>query len=255
MGEISSSRYVVNAGWDDVPHLDERTKRELLDATPPYLRDARSKGVPSLGAGAIYPIPWEEVSVAPFAIPAFWKKGYALDVGWNKTAGLWGAQDPADGVLYVYSEHYQGQELPSVHADAIKARGEWIKGAIDPAARGRSQVDGKVLMTQYQQAGLKLVTAVNAVEPGLHEVWSLLVSGRLKFFTTLRNTEAEYRLYRRAQKKDENGVTRVKIVKKNDHLMDDVRYLVMTWANIASVKPADTFAGLPQQAADKIAGY
>ena len=36
------------AGWDDVPHLEERTKTELLESTPPHLRDARSKGIPSL---------------------------------------------------------------------------------------------------------------------------------------------------------------------------------------------------------------
>ena len=29
MPQISPSRYMVNAGWDDVPHLDEQTKREL----------------------------------------------------------------------------------------------------------------------------------------------------------------------------------------------------------------------------------
>lgn len=255
MAEVSASRYVVHAGWEDAAHLDDKTKRELMEATPPYLRDARSKGIPSLGAGAIYPIPWEEVSCAPFAIPAYWKKGYALDVGWNKTAGLWGAQDPSDGMMYVYSEHYQGQELPSVHAGAIKARGDWMTGAIDPAARGRSQADGRTLISQYQQQGLKLETAINAVEPGLHEVWSLLVTGRLKLFTTLQSTAAEYRLYRRAQKTDENGVTRTKIVKKNDHLMDALRYLVMTWAAIARTKPNDTFAGQTSQAADRLAGY
>ena len=35
MGEVSPSRYVVQAGWDSVPHLDDKTKKELLDSTPP----------------------------------------------------------------------------------------------------------------------------------------------------------------------------------------------------------------------------
>jgi len=35
MGEISASKYVVQAGWSSVPHLDEKTKRELLASTPP----------------------------------------------------------------------------------------------------------------------------------------------------------------------------------------------------------------------------
>ena len=51
MGEVSPSRYVVQAGWDSVPHLDEKTKQELIDSTPEYLRDARSKGEPTMGSG------------------------------------------------------------------------------------------------------------------------------------------------------------------------------------------------------------
>ena len=50
------SRAVIMAGWDDVPHLSEEAKMDLLKSMPPHQRDARSKGVPSLGAGAIYPV-------------------------------------------------------------------------------------------------------------------------------------------------------------------------------------------------------
>lgn len=49
MPAVSTSKYVVNAGWDDVPHLDARSKSEMLAATPPHLRKARAKGEPSLG--------------------------------------------------------------------------------------------------------------------------------------------------------------------------------------------------------------
>ena len=36
---------VIQAGWDDVPHLDETEKAALLATTPPFQRDARSGGV------------------------------------------------------------------------------------------------------------------------------------------------------------------------------------------------------------------
>ncbi len=229
MPEVSPSRYLVQAGWDDVPHLNAKTKAELLDSTPPYLRDARSKGIPGLGAGAIYPVAESEIIVDPFVIPAYWRRGYGMDVGWNRTAAIWGAQDPTDGVIYAHAEHYMGQALPVVHATAIKGRGEWIKGAIDPASRSAGQDDGKKLLAQYRSLGLKLTEADNAVETGLHLVWSLLSTGRLKLFRTLQNTLAEYRIYRR----DEKG----KIVKANDHLMDALRYMIMTWAKVASTRP------------------
>jgi phage terminase large subunit-like protein len=50
------SKYVVQAGWKDVPHLDEEEKRKLVANTPPYQIKARTDGEPTLGAGAIYPI-------------------------------------------------------------------------------------------------------------------------------------------------------------------------------------------------------
>lgn len=248
MGRVSESKYMVNAGWDDVPHLDDTTKRQLLAATPPHLRDARSKGSPSMGAGAIYPIPLEEVTVKPFEIPPFWRRGYGFDVGWNRTAAVWLAEDPTDGTLYAYTEHYQGQAIPAIHAMAIKARGDWMKGAIDPASRGRDQNEGKQLFVTYETLGLKIIPADNSVEAGIYEVWSRLSVGRLRFFSTLQNLPSEYRIYRR----DERG----KIVKKNDHLMDALRYGVLTFPKIGSVKLGQTLGGgNTGHAVDKLAGY
>lgn len=231
MPEISESKFLVTAGWDDVPHLDEKTKRELLASIPPFQRDARSKGTPSLGMGAIYPVPESEITVAPFAIPDFWPRGYALDPGWNRTAALWAAHDRAHDVVYFYTEHYRGQAEPSVHAAAIRARGEWIPGLIDPAANGRSQRDGEQLMADYIALGLKLGVAVNNVESGLYDLWERFSTGRLKVFSTCRNFLAEYRLYRR----DEKG----RVVKEFDHLMDCGRYRI-AGGGLASmiVKPA-----------------
>lgn len=223
------SKGVVMAGWDDVPHLSTADKADLLKATPPYLRDARSKGIPRLGAGAIYPIEESEITVDPFQIPRHYPRAYALDVGWKRTAALWGAFDREADTWFLYAEYYRGQVEPSVHAAAIRARGEWIPGVIDPAARGRSQDDGKKLMTQYEELGLELTIADNGVESGLFDCYERLSTGRLKVFKTLRNFLAEYRLYRR----DENG----KIVKVADHLMDDMRYLVRTGPLVMTTEP------------------
>lgn len=247
MTEISPSKYTVMAGWDDVPHLSEQTKKELLESTPPHLRDARSKGIPSLGAGAIYPVPIDDIKIEPFPIPVYWPRVFAMDVGWNKTAAIWGAIDKDSNMIYLYSEHYRGQAEPEVHAAAIKARGAWIPGVVDPASRGRSQVDGKRLYDIYCDQGLKLITAENAVEAGIYAVLSLLSTGRLKVFSTLTHFFSEYKLYRR----DENG----KIIKEHDHLIDCVRYLVMSGLPIAALKPADTAPAPQYLPADREIGY
>lgn len=231
------SKYVVFAGWADVPHLSEEAKAGLLSAYQPHERDARTKGIPSLGAGAIYPVPEEDIVCDPIEFPAWFEHCYALDVGWNRTAALWGARDPETDIVYLYAEYYRGQAEPAVHAAAIRARGEWIPGVIDPAARGRGQGDGNQLLQNYQDLGLRLTVANNAVHAGIDTVWQRLSTGRLKVFRHLQNFLAEYRIYRR----DEKG----RIVKENDHLQDCCRYLCLSGIPLATIRPPEQWGGRP----------
>lgn len=223
------SKYTVMAGWDDVPHLTEEDKRISLEGIHPHQREARSKGIPQLGSGAIYPVPESDITVDDFKIPDHWPREYKLDVGWNRTAALWWAIDRETDTRYVYAEYYRSEAEPIVHATGIRAHGDWIPGDIDPAANGRGQADGKRLVDQYQKLGLNLGFAINDVESGLVEAWGLLSTGRIKVFKSLSNFFTEYRLYRR----DDKG----RIVKKDDHLMDCLRYLVNGRGNRAKVKP------------------
>lgn len=234
--DVKFPKYVTNVTWDDVPHLTQEMKEELLASTPPNLRDARSKGEPTVGAGRIYPLPLDDIVCSDFEIPKYWRKAYALDVGWNNTAATWGAWDESTDTIYVYSEHKQGEVQPIIHAAAIKARGNWIKGCIDPASRGRSQTDGEKLFELYTLpehrggCNLNLILATNAVDAGIYEVWQRLSTGRLKFFKSCTMLQKEFNLYHR----DDKG----KIVKKNDHLLDCLRYLIMSNNSIWQYQPA-----------------
>ena len=232
LGDVSQ-RVCIQAGWNDAPHLTEEDKKKLFAAIPPHQREARTKGIPQLGSGAIYPFAEEDVTCAPFEIPVHFKKVYGFDVGWNRTAAVWLAYDGDTDTLYQYAEHYRGQAEPAVHASAIKGRGEWIPGVIDPAARGRGQKDGEKLIDAYggPGIGLHLFLADNAVEAGLFDVYQRFTTGRLKIFTTCRNTLAEFRIYRR----DEKG----QIVKENDHAMDALRYAVRSGIAVAAYPPKD----------------
>jgi phage terminase large subunit-like protein len=239
-----SGKFVVMATWDDVPHLSQKTKETLWNSIPPFQRDARSKGIPQLGAGAIYPVPESDILVDDFSIPDHWPRVYGMDVGWNRTAVLWGALDRDNDILYLTREYYRGQAEPSVHASAIKGakdKDAWIPGVLDPASRGRSQVDGSQLLQDYIDLGLDIEVAFNGVESGIYDVWQRLSSGRLKVFKSLTNWLFEFRLYRR----DEKG----RIVKEHDHAMDAMRYLVMSGLERAKVKP------LPKEADDDFSDF
>ncbi len=216
--DVAYPRWVEICTWDDVPHLTAEEKAKTLASTPPQLRDARSKGVPTVGEGLVYPVDPKNIVVDDFQIPKYYKKLYGMDVGWNNTAVCWGAWDIENDIVYIYSEHKMGQAEPVVHAKAVKSRGAWIKGQIDPAARGRSQIDGETLYNLYRKEGLKIYPANNAVEAGIFDIWERFTTGRLKIFKSCGMVLRELSLYHR----DEKG----KIVKTNDHLLDSLRYLI-----------------------------
>ncbi len=219
------TKYLDMIGWDDVPHLQPPhiTKEELDElegSILPHQRQARRTGRPALGSGAIYPIDEDTLLIDPIPLAKHWPRAYALDVGWRRTAALWGAWDQDSNIFYLTHEYYRAEQEPIVHAHAIRSVGAWMTGAIDPAAEASNQKDGSKLKLEYEDLGLKLVNANNAVNAGLLHVLTLMQAGQLKVFRTLTSWTTELRLYRR----DEKG----KIVKVNDHLMDDMRYLLMT---------------------------
>lgn len=223
-------KFVVMVGWKDVPHISPEQMHEMLQKIPPHMIDVKTKGIPYRGRGAIYPVPEEDITCKPFAIPRHWPKAYAFDPGWNKTAAIWGAHDRESDILYLYSEYYGSYAEPLIHAAGIRARGKWIQGVCDPSTKsGGKGKDGVAFLELYEREGLILTLADNAVEPGLFEVYQRLSTGRLKVFNTLLNFFYEYRMYRR----DDNG----KIVKKNDHLMDTTRYLVMSGFDVMETEP------------------
>jgi hypothetical protein len=228
------SKFTVTATWDDVPHLDERTKKELWDSIPPYQRDSRSKGVPSLGPGAIYPVPESEIRVADFELPAHYPRVWALDTGWKHFGCVWGALDRETQIVYLYREYVRGQAEPPIHVDGIKASGVWIPGVGDAAAVNLK--DGRSMIEIYRELGLDIELPDKSLEAGILDVWQRLSSGKLKVFASLQKWFEAFRLYRR----DDNGGV-VKIVSQTEtqrfDLMDCTRYLIRSGLKRAIVKP------------------
>lgn len=238
----SSDKYYTQASWDDTNHLSEPEKKALRQTLRPHEIEAREKGVPSLGAGRVYPIKESDIAIKRFDIPPTFKRVFGMDFGWtNPTAVVWLAYDEPSDTIYITDVYARNELTPEQHVKNIRARGVWIPGVADPAGQGANQADGISLMSRYADHGLHLTPAENHVDSGLMLILERMQAGKLKVFDDLELWWKEFRVYRRV----ESG----KIVKRNDHLMDAMRYAIVSGLPLAKVK------GNPQQYLRRSAGW
>lgn len=219
-------RHLVTATWDDVPHLTQKQKDELWSAIPAHERDARSKGVPLLGSGLIFPVDEDTIRVDPMPIPKFWKQINGLDFGYDHPFGAVNIAHDADAdIIYVTKCYRQRQAVPVIHAAAIKPWGDWIPCAWPHDGFQHDKGSGDQLARQYADQGLQMLTehaqwedGGNGVEAGIAEMLERMETGRWKVFSTCTEWLEERRLYHR-----KDGL----IVKLRDDVMSASRYALM----------------------------
>lgn len=222
------SRWIVDLDWDDVPHLTQKEKDILWSSYLPHEREMRKSGKPGGGTGKIITIPQQDYTIPPMTdIPYHYQRCYGMDFALfgGTTAVVWGAYDERNDTWYIYDCYSATAQLPPVHAMAIRKRGEWIPGVIDPSAVRRKD-DGIQWLQHYSDLGLNLSLANNSIEPGMAEMIQRLLDGRLRICwncTTLIEAMAMYRL-------DKDG----KIAKnQKDDTIDALRYLIMSGKRVA----------------------
>jgi len=216
----NQSNYVCRVEWQDVPHLSEEDKAEMLQQIPVHERDTRTRGLPTLGLGKIYPVPEDFIFVKPFPIPEYWPRAYGLDfatfVGW--TAAVWITEDPATKIRYVYAEYKRKNVSDDQHVMAIRSKGNWIPGIADPSGGGRRD-NGALRIQYYRDLGLDLVPGDNSFLTGISSILNRLESGQYKIFETCEMLRNEIRTYR-FDPKDPNKAYR----DQDDHECDAWRY-------------------------------
>ena len=190
-------------------------------------RDARTKGIPALGSGRIFPISESDITVAPFEIPSHWPQIAGLDFGWDHpTAAAKLAWDRDNDVIYVTADYRRSQQTPIMHCGALKP---WGKGLVWAWPHDGLQHDkgssGEQLAKQYRDHGLALTTeratfldGTNGVEAGVSEMLERMQTNRWKVFSTCGAWFEEFRLYHR-----EDG----RIVKEFDDVLCASRYAMM----------------------------
>jgi phage terminase large subunit-like protein len=227
------NKVFIQASWEDADHISPEEKEALREATPEHMREARERGIPSIGEGMVYPIAESLFVVPRKEIPNHWKQAYALDFGWNPdpTAALFMAYDPDTDVLYLTKEYKVNEAPPKAHAQALHKLGaDWMKGVADPyGGTQANQADGETMIKKYQEVGLRLQAADRQYKMnGIIDVLELMREGKLKVFEDLEGWLKEFRMYAY----DEKG----KPKDKNDHLMDCTRYLVQSGMRVAKSK-------------------
>lgn len=223
--------FLLNATWDDAPHLDEESKKVLIASYPEHEIEARTMGVPAMGHGAVFTVPDRELMCDPFEIPShFWRLA-GHDFGYNHPAGtVWIAHDRDTDVVYIYDCYKRAKELATYHAARLNKGGDWIPVAWPHDGHKSGPRDGQELVKAYFDAGANMLPmsaryqddkgGSQAVEPIVMEVIDRMKTGRLKVFRHLSPWFEEKRNYHRDEKT-------MKIVDRNDDLMKATFYAIM----------------------------
>jgi hypothetical protein len=211
-----------------VPHLSEKTKRELLASTPKHLRLARSRGLPVLGSGMVFgQVPEDDITIEPIPIPDHWVQLGAMDFGWDHPfAAARLAWDRDTDVIYVTKDFRQSELAPVGARVALSGWDlDWLPWAWPHDGLQHDKGSGEELANQYRTHGFRMMDeratfpdGGNGVEAGVSEMLDRMLTGRWKVFSTCPLWLEEFRLYHR-----KDG----QIVKKRDDVLSASRYAMM----------------------------
>ena len=231
MEDIQPGQYLQNVTWDDAPHLSDEVKEQLLSAIPDYQRDMRTKGIPVLGSGIIFPIKDEDITCEPFECPDHFYVVDGADFGWDHPQAhiqLWIDMD--QDITYVArgwrkSEHDSDMAWNKVKQWARNVPTAWPADGLQHEKGGGEQVK-----QQYSRSGFTMMEAHAtwpeggvSVEAGVWKMLQDMREGKLKVFSTLTEWFEEKRLYHR----DDHQ----RIVKERDDLICATRYAYMMRRN------------------------
>jgi len=240
---------MVEATSYENPYLPAGYIETMLKDYPEEMVKRYIEGRWDVVENAIYPEYDKDVHIIqPFEIPKNWERLVSLDYGMvNPTGVLWGAID-FDGNVFIYDEYYSAG-LVSAHAKEILRKtgnqeiGYWL---IDPSTVSKTrEKDGQMwsILEEYEDYGLYFVPANNEKLAGINRVKEFLKmrtdrrnpvnketpAPKLYIMRNCVNLAWEFPQYQ--WKKYRSLVQRSaseQSVDVNDHLMDALRYMIMS---------------------------
>ncbi len=225
--EKSPDRDDIAMTIEDAEHISPEERARIVASYPAHEREARTRGVPILGSGRIFPFPREALSVEAFPIPRHWARLGALDIGWDHpTAAVQIAHDRDADIIYVTHCYKVREASVAVHAGALKPWGHDLPWAWPHDAFQHDKGSGEQIAELYRTHGLKMLPEHaqfaddrgNGLEAGIFEMVDRMTTGRFKVFAHLEDWFEEFELYHR-----KDG----KVFKERDDAISASRYATM----------------------------
>lgn len=228
-------RHITQMTIEDAEHYSEEQRAAVIASYPLHEREARTRGVPVMGSGRVFPVDEAAIVCEPFAVPAHWVQVNGLDFGWDHPfAAVNLTWDRDADCVYVAKEYAARETTPVLHAASVRPWGDWIPCAWPHDGLQHDKGSGTALAEQYRAQGLNMLSeratfdgGGAGVEAGLMEMLDRMQTGRWKVFSTCGGWLEEFRLYHRV-----DGVIR----KVKDDRISASRYGLMMLRH-AVVKP------------------
>lgn len=214
----TASRALIMMTIDDVGHYTDQQKEEIVAAYPVHEREARSKGIPTLGSGRVFPIQEAMLEETTFEIPKHWHQIVGCDFGWDHpTAFVRCAIDRDSKIFYVFDAYKQAEQITAVHAAAVRPWGDWIPVAWPHDGYVHDKSSGDELAASFRAEGIKMLpqhathpSGGFGTEAAVQEMYQAMLTGKFKVMSHLSQWWDEFRTYHRKEGQ---------IVKKFDDLM------------------------------------
>ena len=203
---------------DDVGHFSDEEKARIIASYPPHELEARTRGVPTLGSGRIFPVAESIIVIEQREIPKHWPRIGGLDFGWtHPCAAVELAWDRDVDCVYVTKAFRLAEATPVVQCGTLRAWGKIPWAWPRDGRRETLEGAGKPLADQYAAQGLEMLhehaqfdDGSVSVEAGLMEMLTRMEGGTFKVFKHLADWLEEFRMYHR-----KDG----KVVKERDDIM------------------------------------
>lgn len=225
--EPSPDRSVTTMTLDDVDHYSDEEKAKIAASYPAHEREARIKGVPTLGSGRIFPVAEETLAIDQRDFPAYMPRIGGMDFGWDHPfAAVELVWDRDIDTVYVTRCYRVREATAVIHAAALRPWGKRLPWAWPRDGRRETlEGAGVALAKQYEAQGLEML-AIHAqftdksisVEAGIADMLIRMETGRFKVLKHLNDWFEEFRLYHR-----KDG----RVHKEGDDLMSATRYAIM----------------------------